>query len=56
MLKVNLMNEIDMNVVAQMACTSTCNFQKMFSFIKVDKISSLFYLNEINQYQHFSKT
>jgi AraC family transcriptional regulator len=29
----NLMNEIDMNVVAQMACTSTYNFQKMFSFI-----------------------
>jgi AraC family transcriptional regulator len=29
----NLMNEIDMNVVAQMACTSIYNFQKMFSFI-----------------------
>jgi AraC family transcriptional regulator len=29
----NLMNEIDMSVVAQMACTSTYNFQKMFSFI-----------------------
>jgi AraC family transcriptional regulator len=29
----NLMNEIDMSIVAQMACTSTYNFQKMFSFI-----------------------
>lgn len=29
----NLINEIDMNVVAQMACCSSYNFQKMFSFI-----------------------
>ncbi|WP_040328571.1 AraC family transcriptional regulator [Clostridium ihumii] len=29
----NLLNEIDMNVVAQMACCSSYNFQKMFSFI-----------------------
>ena len=29
----NLMHEIDMNTVAQMACTSSYNFQKMFSFI-----------------------
>jgi len=29
----NLTNEIDMNVVAQMACCSSYNFQKMFSFI-----------------------
>lgn len=29
----NLIYEIDMNVVAQMACTSSYNFQKMFSFI-----------------------
>jgi AraC-type DNA-binding domain-containing proteins len=29
----NLRNEIDMNVVAQKACCSSYNFQKMFSFI-----------------------
>ena len=29
----NLTNEVDMNVVAQMACCSSYNFQKMFSFI-----------------------
>ncbi|HAR86354.1 MAG TPA: AraC family transcriptional regulator [Clostridium sp.] len=29
----NLLSEIDMNVVAQMACCSSYNFQKMFSFI-----------------------
>lgn len=29
----NLTNEIDMNVVAQKACCSSYNFQKMFSFI-----------------------
>jgi AraC family transcriptional regulator len=29
----NLANEIDMNVVAQKACSSSYNFQKMFSFI-----------------------
>lgn len=29
----NLANEIDMNVVAQMACSSSYNFQRMFSFI-----------------------
>lgn len=29
----NLTNEIDMNVVAQMACCSSYNFQKMFSFV-----------------------
>ncbi|WP_156964300.1 hypothetical protein [Clostridium sulfidigenes] len=29
----NLLSEIDMNVVAQMACCSSYNFQNMFSFI-----------------------
>lgn len=29
----NLTNEIDMNATAQIACTSSYNFQKMFSFI-----------------------
>lgn len=29
----NLTNEIDMNIVAQRACCSSYNFQKMFSFI-----------------------